>query len=135
MTFQKIKIIRANSRIGLIKARMMGAEEAKAPILTFLDSHVECTVGWLQPLLYRIKTSNKSVVSPIIDSIDSATFQYFTMDASTFPLGGFDWSLTFNWVIDGSQKNRSKVDPIQTPTMGKVLFKQKWNFVNLCNFR
>ena len=43
--FPKVRIVRASVRVGLIKARMMGARAATGKILTFLDSHIEATTG------------------------------------------------------------------------------------------
>ena len=48
-----MKIVRSPERIGLIRARLLGARHATAPVLTYLDSHCECTTGWLEPLLDR----------------------------------------------------------------------------------
>lgn len=51
----KIRIIHSKERLGLIRARMLGARMATGDTITFLDSHIEATNGWLPPLLQTIK--------------------------------------------------------------------------------
>lgn len=58
---------------------------------------MECTNGWLQPLLARI-ASDRSVISvPLIDTISSydMTYQY----NSEVYINGFNWALAFNWYV------------------------------------
>ena len=43
--YSMVKIVRERERVGLIRARLSGARHATADVLTYLDSHCECTTG------------------------------------------------------------------------------------------
>ncbi|CAG2181760.1 unnamed protein product, partial [Oppiella nova] len=89
----RVIVLRTGKRSGLIRARLIGAKEAKGQVLTFLDSHCECTIGWLEPLLTRIAEDRTRVVCPIIDVISDENFKY--IPASDMTWGGFNWKLNF----------------------------------------
>ncbi|XP_074136195.1 polypeptide N-acetylgalactosaminyltransferase 12 [Sminthopsis crassicaudata] len=121
---RKVRLIRANKREGLVRARLLGASVATGEILTFLDCHCECHDGWLEPLLERIHEEESAVVCPVIDVIDWNTFEYLGNSGDP-QIGGFDWRLVFTWhtVPEKEQKQRrSKIDVIRSPTMAGGLF-------------
>lgn len=124
--YPKVKILRAEKREGLIRARIRGTVVAKAPTLTFLDSHIECTEGWLEPLLDRIALNPTTVPCPVIDIIDDTTFRLKNnMDPKLIQIGGFDWTLVFRWhTVPESENQRKKNpwEPTRSPTMAGGLF-------------
>lgn len=63
-------------------------------MLVFLDSHIEAGNTWLEPLLDRIAANRKTVVVPVVDTIEAETFTYRRADIMR---GGFTWSLLHNW--------------------------------------
>ncbi|KAH9508567.1 Polypeptide N-acetylgalactosaminyltransferase 13 [Bulinus truncatus] len=119
-----VHVIRTGSRVGLIRARLKGADISKGQVITFLDAHCECTEGWLEPLLSEIYNDRTSVVCPIIDVISDDTFEYITGSDMTW--GGFNWKLNFRWYqvpqreLDRRGGDRSQ--PTRTPTMAGGLF-------------
>jgi len=127
--YPKVKIVRSPERVGLIRARLLGAAKATAPALTFLDSHIECTTGWLEPLLERIARDPTNVVCPVIDVISDDTLAY--QGGSYFAVGGFDWNLQFNWhsLPEHERKRRTHSwEPAHSPTMAGGLFSIDKNF-------
>lgn len=123
--FSKVSIVHSEKRLGLIRARLLGASQATGQVLTFLDSHCECTKGWLEPLLDRIAQNRSNVVMPIIDGLNDSSLHYIYSNARATSVGGFDWNLIFNWhAIPAREKARRKsiVEPVYSPTMAGGLF-------------
>lgn len=123
--YPKVKIVRSNKREGLIRARMLGHYHAIGPVETFIDSHIEVTEGWLEPLLNRIARDRTTVVVPIIDSIDADTFKYNFDKNGSICIGGFNWKLGFTWIPPSVSEKARRSDisqPIKFPTMSGGFF-------------
>uniref|UniRef100_A0A4W6FPX9 Polypeptide N-acetylgalactosaminyltransferase n=1 Tax=Lates calcarifer TaxID=8187 RepID=A0A4W6FPX9_LATCA len=122
--FPKVKIIRLKERQGLIRARLAGAAVAKGEVLTFLDSHIECNVGWLEPLLERVYLDRKKVPCPVIEVISDKDMSYMLVD--NFQRGVFKWPLVFGWSALPEEyikkHNMTVADPIRCPVMAGGLF-------------
>ncbi|XP_040005170.1 polypeptide N-acetylgalactosaminyltransferase 5 [Xiphias gladius] len=122
--FPKVRIIRLKERQGLIRARLAGAAVAKGEVLTFLDSHIECNVGWLEPLLERVYLDRKKVPCPVIEVISDKDMSYMLVD--NFQRGIFKWPLVFGWSAlpeEYIKKNNMTIsDPIRCPVMAGGLF-------------
>ncbi|XP_029980125.1 polypeptide N-acetylgalactosaminyltransferase 5 [Sphaeramia orbicularis] len=122
--FPKVRIIRLKERQGLIRARLAGAAAAKGEVLTFLDSHIECNVGWLEPLLERIYQDRRKVPCPVIEVISDKDMSYVLVD--NFQRGVFKWPLVFGWNALSEEyikkNNMTITDPIRCPVMAGGLF-------------
>ena len=47
-------------------------------VLTFLDSHIEATEGWLEPLLERVHQNPKAIACPVIEEVTLSPYPSFT---------------------------------------------------------
>lgn len=119
----KVRILRSPQRLGLIKARLMGARNATTEILTFLDAHCECTTGWLEPQLDRVARNPTTVAIPTIDWVDEHNLA-FIANRSHIYYGACDWGLQFGWRgrWDRKVKPENKLEPFPTPIMAGGLF-------------
>jgi len=112
----KVKLVRNKERLGLMKTRMVGVMESKSQVLTFLDSHIEATEGWLEPLLERVHLNPKAIACPVIEEINDRTFQYKFVTRDL--VGVFYWNLDFGW----TEIQRENWAPYDTPVMAGGLF-------------
>ncbi|KAK9505613.1 hypothetical protein O3M35_009624 [Rhynocoris fuscipes] len=126
----RTRVLRTGDRIGLIKARLLGAKQATGHILTFLDAHCECTKGWLEPLIVRVAEDRSRIVCPVIDVISDETFAYIRSFALHW--GAFNWKLQFRWyTMSNDELKRRKEDltePFRTPAMAGGLFAMDKNY-------
>jgi polypeptide N-acetylgalactosaminyltransferase len=135
-----VSIIRQEKREGLIRSRLAGAAMVKGDVIVFLDSHIETTEGWLEPLLDPISQNDTNVVTPLINVIDDTTFNFKFGTASSINVGGFDWNLQFRWYpLPERERKRRKhhLEPVRSPTMAGGLFaisKRYFNDLGTCKF-
>lgn len=124
------KVLRLKVREGLVSARLLGAKHSTGQILTFLDAHCECTIGWLEPLLARVAANRTKVVCPVIDIISDESFGY----VKSFELhwGAFNWQLHFRWYLLGTRELKihklNIAEPFATPAMAGGLFSIDRNY-------
>ena len=95
---------------GYKKVHNLASSQAKAQVLAFLDSNVECTPGWLEPLLNTVITDRSGtshsykrrevntillgrmrIAVPVLDDIDPIKFKYTRSDNNL--VAAFLWDL------------------------------------------
>ncbi|KAH8296564.1 hypothetical protein KR054_008014 [Drosophila jambulina] len=118
---------RLDSQVGLMQARVAGAQLALAEVLVFLDSHVEVTQGWLEPLLAPILENNRTCTTPVIDTIDYENFAYRRGKPSR---GFFDWEFNYIQLPLLKEEAVAMPAPHQNPIMNGGLFAigRQWFF-------
>ncbi|BFZ21367.1 hypothetical protein BsWGS_24406 [Bradybaena similaris] len=92
-SLKKVSILRLTTPLGMAQAMMQGARKATGDVVVFLQPRCECTEGWLPPLLLAIVTDFSTVAVPLVDTIDSNTFQYDPVALQDVMVGSFTWEL------------------------------------------
>ncbi|QQP56321.1 Polypeptide N-acetylgalactosaminyltransferase, partial [Caligus rogercresseyi] len=118
-----VKVVRLKERHGLMRSRMEGIKASSAQVLTFLDSHIEVTTGWLEPLLGIIAEDPMAVPCPVIDAINDTTLYYTFIHKDLFGL--FNWKMEFEWhelLEEEAKAKESPWAPHDNPVMAGGLF-------------
>ncbi|CAD6186671.1 unnamed protein product [Caenorhabditis auriculariae] len=123
----KVVLVRAPERLGLIRARTLGAQHSTAEVVIFLDAHCEVNANWLPPLLAPIKYNRKVMTVPVIDGIDSNTWEYRSVygNPSSHFSGIFEWGLLYKETQISARENDGRAkssQPFRSPTHAGGLF-------------
>jgi len=120
----KIRVHRNEVRQGLIRSKVIGAGMVKSPVLIFMEPHCIVARQWLEPLLENLRRStfHTLVVMPMLDIIPEDDFSRYRV--ANHHIGGFDWSLAFNWMnlIEERNSSYSFPDPYPTPALSGGIF-------------
>ncbi|KAK3591619.1 hypothetical protein CHS0354_013803 [Potamilus streckersoni] len=126
-----VKVFRNEKKGGIIPFKNNCAESTSGDVLLFMTSNCEVNVGWLEPLLYRISQNPYTIVSPVLDMIDSKTNEYAA--GTEGARGGFDWILQFRWEVVPNYNDTK--DYIRSPVVfGGVFGASKEWFTKLGRF-
>lgn len=111
----KTYLVKLTERNGLMFARNTGGFLSTGKILVFLDSHIEVTKGYIEPLVGRIVENNKNVVVPVIDNINADTFEYYK---GGIDILGHTWGLNQIGILNDNNLNlNDNINPMITPIM------------------
>lgn len=112
----KIRVHRNVNRQGLIRSKVIGARLIKSKVIIFMEPHCIVLRQWIEPMLDRLAASNNhsTLTMPTLDIIPETNFNEYKV--ANHHIGGFDWSLTFNWMALIEERNRSYTYPQPYPT-------------------
>lgn len=120
----KVRVHRNEERQGLIRSKVIGAKLVSSPVLIFMEPHCIVNKQWLEPLLQQLARSDghSTIVMPTLDIIPESNFAEYKV--ANHHIGGFDWSLTFNWMALITERNRSYKlpEPYPTPALSGGIF-------------
>lgn len=123
----KVRLVRNNERQGLIRSRTRGAEVSTGDVIVFLDAHCEVNQDWLPPLLAPIANNRKTLSVPLIDGIDSETFEYrpvYSKNDEHFR-GIWEWGMLYKEIglnMKEHLKTHRVSEPYDSPTHAGGLF-------------
>ena len=67
---ERVRVITPPERLGVARARNLGAREAAGDALAFADAHVAVPEGWFEPALEALSRPGVGAVGPVISSME-----------------------------------------------------------------
>ena len=113
-----IKTYRNTKSIGISRCRYDGIRKAEGDVVALLDSHMEVSDLWLQPLLDILTSKPKSIAVPLVDMLN----EYRYTEALHYPIKPYTYELTFGYSLihwsGGGPGEEDKSRPFSSPSLG-----------------
>lgn len=65
-TYPCVRVVTAPERLGIARARNLGAANSKGDVLVFGDAHIEATFGWVEGLLPLLRRESVGIAIPTV---------------------------------------------------------------------
>lgn len=117
-----VSIIRLTHKCGLAGARLAGSKYAKANVLIFLDSHIECSHNWLPPLLQPLIINSNITTTPVVDIINPSNLGYEQPEYFEGFRSGFNWNLEYKEMPRIEFDSLKSSLPFESPVISSGLF-------------
>lgn len=114
----KLKIVRHESTIGLMAAKLTGGKAATGDVVAFFDCHCSPKKGWHKEIIQQIQQNPRRMVVPAITDLDMDTFDEKANSAVNAKCY-LTFDCDFKWFDDES-------DFIPTISGGLVAMSQEW---------
>ncbi|KAK3108799.1 hypothetical protein FSP39_016001 [Pinctada imbricata] len=139
----KVKILRLSSSVGLMGSRQKGIENATSDIIVVMDSHMEVTAGWFEPIATEMKMDPKALLTGQVGVIDRDTFQFQSFPLDKVPENSLDYQ-TFDFYLyqtgaflkeEYLKTRKMKSDPFYIPAIqGNFFMMNRTMFLKLGGF-
>jgi len=126
----KVKVVKNENRMGLIKAKMRAVAMARAPVLVFMEAHCIVNRAWLEPLLARLVEFPRALVQPTLDVIPQDDFGKYYKGARGH--WRFEWNMNLIFTVppDPQELNMMESRPSPSPATSGGIFaihREWWN--------
>eukprot|EP00929_Paragymnodinium_shiwhaense_P066865 TRINITY_DN33595_c0_g1_i1.p1 TRINITY_DN33595_c0_g1~~TRINITY_DN33595_c0_g1_i1.p1 ORF type:complete len:454 (+),score=108.28 TRINITY_DN33595_c0_g1_i1:63-1424(+) len=122
----KVSIIELPERQGLIRAKMVGVQAAKAEVLVFMEPHCILNRQWLEPLLARIREEPGVLAMPRLDYIPANDFtKYYAGGEGHWR---FEWNLNLIFTNPDQNRKAGGTEPWLTPATSGGIFAIRRDF-------
>ena len=136
---KKVKLVRNPEPLGLMMARQNGIEATTSNYFVVMDSHLEVSKGWLEPLVARLLEENKLLLSSHVGTINNDTFEVsFAKDGNSKVIIYDPLTMLEIWAdykLAYKQQRNGSVEPIPVAAVqGMTIAMKKDFFMKLGGF-